>query len=65
MRSSMPPKYEGRYLIETEELTKSFGKENEILAVDSLTGKAHNIAYTFRVQRFSSNLFTFSPILYS
>jgi len=33
----MPPKYEVRCLIETKEHTKSFGKENEIVAVDSLT----------------------------
>ena len=33
----MPPKYEVRCPIETEELTKRFGKDNEIVAVDSLT----------------------------
>ena len=33
----MPPRYEIRYPIRTKELTKSFGKENEIVAVDSLT----------------------------
>ncbi len=30
-----------------------------------ILGKAHNIAYTFLIQNFSSNLFTFSPILYA
>ena len=33
--------------------------------VQSISGKVHNIAYTFLVQNFSPNLFTFSPILYS
>lgn len=37
MRSSMLPKYKVRCLIETKELTKRFGKNNEILAVNSLT----------------------------
>jgi len=34
-------------------------------ASGSVGGKVHNIVYTFLIQNFSSNLFTFSPILYS